>query len=1321
MLKLSGANEDALRFAKHYKCDVCSMRQPPKHPRAAAAAIRPYGFNQQLHVDVKFLLDSRGKKYPSLSIVDLGTLKHDCHLLKTRRSDYVAKKFLKRWITVYGAPRMICHDQGGEFELAWIQLMEDLAIPTTVTAAHAPWQIAVGERHGGILANLVQAVVDEHGCEGYTALQEALSAACAAKNSTLTRDGHTPNQRVFGQECRWPSLLDDDVAPSFAEGLSIESEVSRAHKMRITAKTALVKQDVRDKVRRAILRKPHTSEGPFLPGTRVFFWVPSSTKGKYRQGGLWRGPATIVTREQSKRYFVSWRGRLLLLAEENLRLATREELALTEDVRDEMVDLGDVLRDPARSNVYEDLRSKPPPPRKRAPRRKREGPAEPEAPVRKRARMMLRGSKAVRNLMLKYQNLRRQAGEIPALPRAAPRRRAPKRALEDGVAEPPGEEPQVIEDGDESSVPEPMTPKEEPGSENGDPPPAAPGADAEPVRPVRAEDVPVPDDDPDEEVDRMFEEQEQESRRDALDDVPYSIKRKFETGQEAEELPRPEKKPRVNEGLAVAAMIGASEDSTLQNEWVSRYELDLLQKLTGLPVTAARVHRAPRKKMQKPPKMISRARLSILIGEDPGDVFVVEETADQVKNQPRRKAGFSWRGMTMFFREDRGPPPKKNGQMFPTRIQMPNGVYEVMLTWEERRAFEHQYVQDVRDVLVSEVMVQKLKASGKELDPRAFDETEKKAFAESDRKEWSQWLENGVVRKLSKSEAAKVPRHQIFRSPLRWVRTNKTGNLLLPLIPKSRLVVPGHLDPQLGLFRADSPTVCLQGVRLAKAIAQMMSWDMDSFDVTTAFLSGEKTERTIHVRAPEGGLPRVGDTPEIAAGELLQVLKSAYGLTEAPRLWYLKAVKELQSTPLKELPMARSMFVACEKGKVWAILCLHVDDGLLCGDGKDPRYVQLKKDINSKFRIKEWKKPPMQFLGVKLRHGDKPGLYDDMSGYIKEIRLPEVDVKRMSEKLDEKQTTAYRQLTMRLRWPAMQTMPHMLYKVSRLAQRVTRATKADYQEALKLHAEFLDEAEQGRACLHYPRLGRGKPMIVTYFDASLGKEEDGRSQLGNIHFLTTVEALNGPTDAVVIDFNTAKSSRVVRSSMAAESCSLSQAMDRHLYLRLLLDQMMRGPYEITPEWRSEMKVAGVMVTDAKSLYDHMHTTGQVPSERQTMLDLLVAKDQLEAGVYRLCWVPTHKQYADGLTKKMIDALWKDFVKTGKISLKETPQEKILEDHRRQLRQGQRQRRKEKFKGKASGSATETQKGGRATKVSTPTGGSTSGRCTKSGCATTSAV
>ena len=80
-----------------------------------------------------------------------------------------------------------------------------------------------------------------------------------------------------------------------------------------------------------------------------------------------------------------------------------------------------------------------------------------------------------------------------------------------------------------------------------------------------------------------------------------------------------------------------------------------------------------------------------------------------------------------------------------------------------------------------------------------------------------------------------------------------------------------------------------------------------------------------------------------------------------------------------------------------------------------------------------------------------------------------------------------------------------------------------------------------------------------------------------------------------------------------------------------------------------------------------------------MLDLLVAKELVETNVFRVYWVPTHRQYADSLTKQMKDQLWSEYIRSGTISLKETEAERLLEEHRRELRRGQRQRRKKKFR------------------------------------------
>ena len=72
---------------------------------------------------------------------------------------------------------------------------------------------------------------------------------------------------------------------------------------------------------------------------------------------------------------------------------------------------------------------------------------------------------------------------------------------------------------------------------------------------------------------------------------------------------------------------------------------------------------------------------------------------------------------------------------------------------------------------------------------------------------------------------------------------------------------------------------------------------------------------------------------------MLAVLKGAYGLSEAPRLWYLEARRRLISLGFAELRVSRSAFVLRdknEKTKLVATLTLHVDDGKMRGDKTCP-------------------------------------------------------------------------------------------------------------------------------------------------------------------------------------------------------------------------------------------------------------------------------------------------------------------------------------------------------------------------------------------------
>ena len=288
MLRLAGAVPGAIQHAQQWTCDVCQARAVPKQPTAAAPGHRPYGFNRQHQVDLKYCRDASKRKYVYMSMIDCGTGYHQATMVKTRKSEYCATKWHKHWVAHYGAPQKVSHDQGGEFERGFTALLEDLSVASTVTGSHAGWQLSFAERHGGLLDLVLGAVVTEHHVEGYSRMKEALAVAVQAKNATITKDGFTPAERVFGHELRFPSLLEDEQESlSFAEALGADGEVARAHKMRMTARMAMLRTDVQE---------------------RLNFWTPTKARRRYVPG-TWRGPATVLCKEGHNRFFASWRGR----------------------------------------------------------------------------------------------------------------------------------------------------------------------------------------------------------------------------------------------------------------------------------------------------------------------------------------------------------------------------------------------------------------------------------------------------------------------------------------------------------------------------------------------------------------------------------------------------------------------------------------------------------------------------------------------------------------------------------------------------------------------------------------------------------------------------------------------------------------------------------------------------------------------------------------------------------------------------------------------------------------------------------------------------
>ena len=179
-------------------------------------------------------------------------------------------------------------------------------------------------------------------------------------------------------------------------------------------------------------------------------------------------------------------------------------------------------------------------------------------------------------------------------------------------------------------------------------------------------------------------------------------------------------------------------------------------------------------------------------------------------------------------------------------------------------------------------------------------------FDKAKMSEINNWLNTGTVSKALRSSLSP---EQILRC--RWIHTWKPLEDPSDRLKhggkdrkaKSRLVVLGYLDPELETIPRDSPTLGRQSRMLILQLIASCQWTLQSFDVKTAFLQGRTQEnRTLGIEP----VPELREALKLKGNEVCRLEKSAYGLIDAPFLWF----KELDAT-LKSLSFVPAPFDPC--------------------------------------------------------------------------------------------------------------------------------------------------------------------------------------------------------------------------------------------------------------------------------------------------------------------------------------------------------------------------------------------------------------------------
>lgn len=439
---------------------------------------------------------------------------------------------------------------------------------------------------------------------------------------------------------------------------------------------------------------------------------------------------------------------------------------------------------------------------------------------------------------------------------------------------------------------------------------------------------------------------------------------------------------------------------------------------------------------------------------------------------------------------------------------------------------------------------------------------------------------------------------------------------------KARLVARGNFQSELEIeIDLYAPVACIEMVRLILSVAAYLGYDIEQLDVKGAFLHAPlPTGETIWLKLP------VVPGLESVSGKVVKLLKSLYGLRQAPRLWYDCFADAVLSLGFKRTDSSFCLFVKkAPNGKVYVVV--YVDDVLIIGPPQAVR--ETKESFKKLFTVTDLGKCKY-FLGMKLDYRSD-GLLLSQEGFayrllesanmvtckptrtplplahpLYEQRCPTSDAEKL-----EMQDKPFRNLLGKLLYLANRTRPDLAAAVSLLAKYQSDPGPSHWT-ALKHLVRYV------KGTTHYGILhpiGEVDDGLVVYCDADWGRDlEKRRSRTGYVAYYNSAPIL----------WRSKLQSATATSTCEAEFAALSSCVKETLWLRMLLTDIglkPDGPTLVhqdnlgTIAWSSDM-IGLRKVKHVQIKYNHVC-------------------DEVENRSVEVGYTPSGENRADSLTKVLI--------------------------------------------------------------------------------------
>ncbi|CAL1161943.1 unnamed protein product, partial [Cladocopium goreaui] len=1139
-------------------------------------------------------------------------------LLESKEPDEVWAALWRCWMRTFGVPEILTCDAGKEFAAGFCKRATACGIVTYQVGARAPWQNGKAERHGAHYKELLDKARSEVVVTSTAELRLLMQEVEQAKNRFSNRSGFSPVQRQIGQWPRCPTeILSDDVLdPTLVAGAMVD-DLERLHEMRRVAQKAFVESNARRAVQRTLQARGRTTE-EFKPGDYVYVYRVHKPR-KRRYGGLperdtarnkpcWVGPGTVVMVDGANLWISVW-GELWKAAKEQCRLATTTEKEGIELVVKECQELVDEYKRASKKAGYKDLTDEPIPelgdeeeedtaPNARRVRFEDEAEYSPGTPVNSPAG----DATAAEELQQEVRRASRAtAGTIEEPDREATASNSastPRHTAQQSAADAGAHTSEEDTSGMEEEEHTPLPVSSAPGNTAPTSTAAASAGEEEMIRRsiamsdrldghrARGGAGPV----------RGWRMQEQRQ-------APYLWEMYLEAEEDTADNDEEERQGRL------ANLFKHEAKAQKGDYWTVHLDENKL----------VRHHRRKRKALFHPE---NDRDLPVKIQ----DLLKTRETYMHFKeNLPAEEVRDVW---TERRHGKSRPSWWKGSTVFHLKRAIPE---------EERQALE---------VLMME------KKRPEEVDMKKEGKQDLQEWKMADKAEWAKMADSGAVRVLSVEESRRV-KDQLKQEgkmdrilPTKIARRYKPSEQPgLPPTKKSRLCLRGDLDPDILDLEKFAPTVNTMNLAVMMQIAANENMTGQIADFKNAFCQSDPLKRekgSLYFRQPPEGIE--GLHPE----QIVLIVNGVYGLVDAPLHWRKCLTSFLMKIGYTQSTLDPCIYKHYEDGKLQGMIAIEVDDLLMMGHAPHLEKLKLLKE---RFVFGKWVtlkdlEEGAAFNGRRLKQKPNGEFQIDMQKYVDE-RLHEVKLEKgrasqKKEEVNESERAACRAVCGALNWLSKEGRPDVAGPASLFSSKLATMK---IEDVTALNDTVRCIKKNAGLTLRIQPLVNMKFSVVR--DASFGNQ--GLHSQGGQMILCHEDGLqnNKAAKTNILCWRSGRIQRVVNSTLAAETQSLSRGIGDLLWVMVLFEELEDPTFSlrnwpqrlsgkdvlaIASNSSSERLKGSLAVVDAKSLYDQLCKDSIGGQDKRTAIEIQIIREDLNSISGKMRWIDHPAMIADGLTK-----------------------------------------------------------------------------------------